>query len=170
MWSISWFIEVLANMGINYRYRSYIEACFAGNPVDEDIPEGIIDHRFFYDIDGVGQYVCGAVRNAITKKLVALGKEAFTTQEVLHGMDRFVDNPSVTGYFVERAVLRSIATVGLATTPPRKQLLLKLRFVRLLHNVVLFSNNNPIIPSSRDFFRSQPLVCAGLLLRLASWN
>ncbi|PGH23093.1 hypothetical protein AJ80_02867 [Polytolypa hystricis UAMH7299] len=38
-------------------YRSYVRACIAGNVIDEDAPEEIIDHRYFYDVDELVLYI-----------------------------------------------------------------------------------------------------------------
>ena len=82
--------------------------------VDDIIPDEIIDHRYFYEMDGVGRCVCGAVRNAVTKQLISHSSDLFTIREALDAMSIWIDNPSTAGFFLRQATIRSIATRGIA--------------------------------------------------------
>jgi hypothetical protein len=73
----------------------------------------MVDYRFFYDRNGQGYRACGVVRNAVTKQIIDVGDEVLTVSEAMDGIDRYIDNPPVIGYFIEQAILRTITTYGL---------------------------------------------------------
>jgi hypothetical protein len=64
------------------------------------------DHRYFY-IDketGIGRYVCGLARNYMVKFLYERSKmNVFTDIKWINSMRMFKDNPSVLGFFMEKA-------------------------------------------------------------------
>ena len=35
----------------------------------------LVDHRYFYELDGLGYYTCGLIRNAVAEKLFELSVE-----------------------------------------------------------------------------------------------
>jgi hypothetical protein len=77
----------------------------------------LIDHRYFYDElkDGsyIGNYTCGIARNAVAAELRA-NSVAFTATDFLKSLRDYINNPCVTRFMVEQAVLSSIELKGLA--------------------------------------------------------
>jgi hypothetical protein len=80
-----------------------------------------IDHRYFYSefksssfgVGDYGNYTCGLVRDAVAGKLRA--KEVdFADTDFLKSLPDYINNPSVTGFMIEQAVLSSIVSNGLA--------------------------------------------------------
>lgn len=73
-------------------------ACFCHWPVGYEWETDIelIDHRYFYELDGLGYYTCGLVRNAVAEKLFELGVD-FADTDFLASLPDFFDNPSVRG-------------------------------------------------------------------------
>lgn len=96
-----------------YRYKSFVKACIAGEIVPDDITPEHVDHRFFHEKNQVGYCICGAVRQAITKELAKLGTYLFSIEDSIEAMRLLINNPSVVGYFLENAILRSIVTTGI---------------------------------------------------------
>jgi hypothetical protein len=74
----------------------------------------LIDHRYFYERDGVGNYACGIARDAVAGRLREYNIKKFGDISFLASLGRFVDNASVVGFFIEQAVLQSIESNGLA--------------------------------------------------------
>ena len=72
-----------------------------------------IDHRFFYSAASVGNYTCGVARDAVSSQLRLYGCNSFGVTEYLTSLDAYIHNPSVTGFFIEHAVLETIASCGL---------------------------------------------------------
>ncbi|KAK2783618.1 hypothetical protein FQN52_009545 [Onygenales sp. PD_12] len=110
------------------QYLNYVRCCIAGNHVDDCTPPTIIDDRFFFEVDGVGKCICGAVRTAVSKQLLGMNELLFTVKESLDAIENFINNPSVTGFFLELAVLGSIAYHGLKSLDrggPMKQIVFR---------------------------------------------
>jgi hypothetical protein len=86
-------------------------------PTSAKLYPKLVDHQFFYDEfkNGglVGNYTCGIARNAVA---VALRTKLvhFADTDFLTSLPNYIDNPSVTGFMIEQAVLSSIQTRGLA--------------------------------------------------------
>jgi len=80
----------------------------------------LVDHRYFYAkkepgnyLCQRGNYTCGLVRDAVADKLLEL-EVNFADSGFLNSLGRFIDNPSVTGFIMEHAVLSVIRSKGLA--------------------------------------------------------
>lgn len=63
--------------------------------------------------DDYRSYTCGLARNAVAAKLLA-SKVNFADTDFLKSLSNFINNPSVTGFMIEYAVLLSIGSNGLA--------------------------------------------------------
>jgi len=60
----------------------------------------------------VGAFSCGLARDAVTGMLLA-NNVHFAGVDFLKPLSKYIDNPSVTGFMVEKAVLSSISLYGL---------------------------------------------------------
>jgi hypothetical protein len=82
-----------------------------------EVPNGTllsaIDHRYFYSEANVGNYTCGVVRDAVSYQLRHYGRNTFGVSEYLTSLDEYIHNQSVTGFFIEQAVLETVASRGL---------------------------------------------------------
>jgi hypothetical protein len=89
-------------------------ACFFRKSISSDWTTNLdlIDHRYFFPLEGYGNYMCGLVRNAVADQLL-LEKNLADTDFLLSSA-RFIDNPSVAEFMIEYAVLSSIQSKGLA--------------------------------------------------------
>jgi hypothetical protein len=84
--------------------------------VSPDTAIDLIDHRYFYEggpDEPIGKYACGIAREAAARQLRRYGIEKFGQTDFLTALNQYVDNPSVIGFFIEQAVLSSIAAHGL---------------------------------------------------------
>ena len=79
----------------------------------EDTDATLVDHRYFYTLGGVGKYAYGIAREAAGRQLRKFGMTKFGDILFWLALDDYIDNPSVTGFFIEQAVLSSIASHGL---------------------------------------------------------
>jgi hypothetical protein len=77
----------------------------------------LIDHRYFYYVGGpdgsIGKYTCGIAREAAARQLRRCGMEKFGQTDFLTALNDYIDNPSAIGFFIEQAILSSIAAHGL---------------------------------------------------------
>uniref|UniRef100_U9UR05 Crinkler effector protein N-terminal domain-containing protein n=1 Tax=Rhizophagus irregularis (strain DAOM 181602 / DAOM 197198 / MUCL 43194) TaxID=747089 RepID=U9UR05_RHIID len=73
------------------------------------------DHRYFYiDDDNICYYVCGLVRDSMAEYLFEKREmEIFTDIKWISRISEFKNNPSVKGFFVEKACIASIFRNGL---------------------------------------------------------
>ncbi|CAB5179533.1 unnamed protein product [Rhizophagus irregularis] len=73
------------------------------------------DHRYFYiDDDNICYYVCGLVRDSMAEYLFEKREmEIFTNIKWISRISEFKNNPSVKGFFVEKACIASIFRNGL---------------------------------------------------------
>ena len=74
------------------------------------------DHRYFYvkEYDRVGRYICGQARNCMAEFLFERPKmNIFTDIKWINSMKMFKNNPSVLGFFMEKACIASISRDGL---------------------------------------------------------
>jgi hypothetical protein len=82
----------------------------------------LVDHRYFYDkFDRehgayMGHYTCGLSRDTVAKMLLA-SHVRFADHDFLLSLPDYINNPSVSGFMIEQAVLSSIALNGLDITP-----------------------------------------------------
>ena len=80
----------------------------------------LIDHRFFYsefvpnEKDNVGNYTCGFIRHAVASELRMNGADFADTDFLTSLPDYYIDNPCVTEFMIEQAILSSIVSNGLA--------------------------------------------------------
>jgi hypothetical protein len=97
-----------------------MKAALSLRPVQEtsrEIPH-LIDHRYFYDDinpefgERAGAFSCGLARDAATGMLLA-NNVHFAGVDFLMSLSKYIDNPSVAGFMVEKAVLSSISLYGL---------------------------------------------------------
>ena len=94
------------------RHCRYLTACISGRSVQSTYDK-LIDYRYFYVQDDVGKYACGIAREAAARQLRCFGIDKFGDKNFLIALDDYIGNPSVTGFFIEQAVLSSIASRGL---------------------------------------------------------
>lgn len=74
----------------------------------------LIDNRYFYsETDSTGKYACGIAREAAARQLRRYKMDKFGDTDFLTALNDYIGNPSVTGFFIEQAVLSSIALRGL---------------------------------------------------------
>ena len=73
-------------------------------------PPNLIDNRYFFakDPSWIGEYACGIAREAAARQLRRYKEDKFDTYLLDH-----ISNSSVAGFFMEQAVLSSIASRGL---------------------------------------------------------
>src|SRR5579871_1744671 len=100
------------------RHYNYIKACLSHQYVrdsSKNFPE-LVDHRYFYDEDTnntyVANYTCGLARNAVAAVLRE-GGENFVDIKFLESIYNNINNPSVTRFIIEQAILSSIGFNGL---------------------------------------------------------
>ena len=100
-----------------------MNAVLSNQPVtvkSQDMPKRV-DHRYFYDENDpklgrhVGYYTCGLAAKAIGTMLLAMSNLRFD-EDFLKSLPQYINNPSVTGFMIEQAVLSSIALNGLDIT------------------------------------------------------
>jgi len=77
----------------------------------------LVDHRYFYDqfdpkLARVGNFSCGLARDAATGMLLE-NNVVFAGADFLTSLPKHIDNPSVAGFMIEKAVLSSIQLYGL---------------------------------------------------------
>ena len=82
----------------------------------------IVDHRYSYDeFDPtraifVAHYTCGLARNAVAAELRANNVD-FADKGFLNSLPKYINNPSMTGFMIEQAVISWIAHNGLDVEP-----------------------------------------------------
>jgi len=96
-----------------YRYCAYVDACIAHKKVLSSIDPTLIDHRYFYQINGHGTYACGIAREAVASQLLHYRIINASFIDSLQSLDRFNNNKSVVRFFIEQAVLQTIRSCGL---------------------------------------------------------
>jgi hypothetical protein len=81
----------------------------------DDTPSDLIDNRYFYSEapDLIGKYTCGIAREAAVRQLRRFKVDKFGNTDFLTALNDYIDNPSVTGFFIEQAILSSIVSRGL---------------------------------------------------------
>lgn len=82
--------------------------CHARIPTGWTEHPDLIDHRYFYELEGLVNPTCGLVRCAVADQLLDQGISDF-----LPSLPLVIDDPSITGFMVEHAVLSSIHSNGL---------------------------------------------------------
>lgn len=74
----------------------------------------LIDHRYFFRQKGRrGNYTCGLVRDAVAGQLLEEGVN-FADTDWLTSLPDCIQNKTITGFFIEHAVLSAIRRNGLA--------------------------------------------------------
>jgi hypothetical protein len=92
-----------------------MRACISGRYVMRDTPSNLIDNRYFFAKapSWIGEYTCGIAREAAAKQLRRYKADKFSDTGFLMALNNYISNSSVTGFFIEQAVLSSIASRGL---------------------------------------------------------
>ena len=78
-----------------------------------NVEPSLIDHRYFYEVEGEGTYACGVAREAVASQLHHYGMNKVGFMDSLESLNQFIDNRSVVGFFIEQAVLQTIRSRGL---------------------------------------------------------
>jgi len=99
------------------RYCDYVVACIIGNCTPRGMAANLIDHRYFYEDNGVGKYACGVARDAVATQLRCHGMHQLGDLGVLRSAAPCIRNRSAIGFFVEEAVLQAIRIGGLGVDP-----------------------------------------------------
>ncbi|KAK2811239.1 hypothetical protein FQN50_002336 [Emmonsiellopsis sp. PD_5] len=94
-------------------YTSYVKACMIGRAVDDTIAPEHVDHQFFTEKNQLGYCACGAVRDAVIKKLAQLGEILFSVQDSVEAMGWLINDPPAVGYFLKQAIIQSIIRNGI---------------------------------------------------------
>jgi hypothetical protein len=81
--------------------------------VPTGVEPSLIDHRYFYKVEGEGAYACGVAREAVASQLHLYGMNKVGFMGSLRSLDQFINNKSVVGFFIEQAVLQTIQSRGL---------------------------------------------------------
>jgi hypothetical protein len=91
-----------------------VTACFCHRQIPTGWTEhsDLIDHRYFYEVEGLGNPTYGLVRNAVADQLLKEGVY-FADTDFLPSLPLVIDNRSITGFMIEHAVLSSIHSNGL---------------------------------------------------------
>lgn len=100
-----------------YRHCEYMNACMIKDYVPL-APHHVVDHRYFFATQSgsaeIGSYTCGIAREAVARALRLYGRNTSVDyQFLLRALTTFANNPSVTGFLIEQAVLSSIGARGL---------------------------------------------------------
>ena len=96
-----------------------MNACMTHGYVLPGTPHEVVDHRYFFATRApsgarIGAYTCGVAREALARGLRRYGRNALGDfYFLLRALPMFADNPSVTGFLIEQAVLSSIGNKGL---------------------------------------------------------
>lgn len=103
--------------------NSYVDVMtsFITNNILPAHKEEDYDHRYFYvkenasyDNYEVGHYICGLARNYMAEFFYERSKmNVFTDMKWINSMKMFKENPSVLGFFMEKACIASISRNGL---------------------------------------------------------
>ena len=106
-----------------YSYCNYVNACIRRLTVPAGTSASLIDHRYFYSKEFEGNYTCGIAREAVARQLWKCGHNRFGVTERLQSLENYVGNQSVTGFFIEHAVLQTISSnglkeIGIVNSPP----------------------------------------------------
>jgi hypothetical protein len=95
-----------------YRHVEFINACIRNQKVPGNTDINLIDHRFFYSDPKtkMGNYTCGAARNAVAKMIWKLDgfNKLLSVQECLRAITKHAANPSVVGFLIGTAVLNVV--------------------------------------------------------------
>jgi hypothetical protein len=122
-----------------------VTACIL-NQRPPELPLEHIDHRYSYvKEDGTAAYACGIAREAAARRLREHNMTTFASLDSLDRLEKYINNPSITGFFIEQAVLSSIVTNGLETMGVNTQV-----------RQEMFVNDYPIFNKSR---RGWTLYC-----------
>jgi hypothetical protein len=108
----------------------------------DDMPSNLIDDRYFYaePPDLVGRYACGIAREAAARQLRRYKVDKFGDTGFLMALNVYIDNPSVTSFFMEQAILSSIASRGLEIS----------QGISKKMDTVIFSGSMPIFNTTKS--------------------
>lgn len=88
-----------------------MKACLCRKSVPPGKRYDLIDHRYFFQRNGRGNYTCGLARDAVGDQLLI--EENFADTNFLVSLPEFINNKSVAGFMIEYAILSSIRAKGL---------------------------------------------------------
>ncbi|OXV06005.1 hypothetical protein Egran_06227, partial [Elaphomyces granulatus] len=110
----SWIVTEMHEQKIHWdTYCRSVDACIRRREVPNGALPFAIDHRYFYSEANVGNYACGVARDAVSNQLRFDGCNTFGVSAYLTSLDAYIHNQSVTGFFIEQAVLETVASRGL---------------------------------------------------------
>lgn len=95
-----------------------MNACMTHGYVLLGTPHNVVDHRYFFAARApsgarIGAYICGVAREALARGLRRYGRNTLGGFHFLQrALTIFADNPSVTEFLIEQAVLSSIGNKG----------------------------------------------------------
>ena len=91
-----------------------MDACIRRSPVPVGVRLSLINHRYFYNVEGVESYACGIAREAVASQLRLHGMNKFGNT-ALQSLHDYINNESVVGFFVKQGILQTIEFRGLRT-------------------------------------------------------
>jgi hypothetical protein len=94
-------------------YLDYVTACFRQKSLPSGESFDLIDHRYFYALNGSGRCACGLARDAVAEQLLRWS-DNFIDSNSLASLPGLIHNPSAVGFMIKHAILSSIRSNGLA--------------------------------------------------------
>jgi hypothetical protein len=88
-----------------------VKACLCRKGVPPGDRYDLIDHRYFFQCEGRGNYTCGLARDAVGDQLLL--EENFADTNFLVSLPEFINNKSIARFMIEYAILSSIRSKGL---------------------------------------------------------
>ncbi len=75
--------------------------------------DGLLDPRYCYDGNGVGDVTCGLARQSLVTALRAVGESLLLNTTWYETLEAFASNPSMVGFSVEQILLSRVASTGI---------------------------------------------------------
>jgi hypothetical protein len=122
-----------------------MKACISGRPTERATSLELVDNQYFFSKppDWIGTYACGIAREAAARQLRLYQMDKFGDTDFSIALNSYISsNSSITGFFIEKAVLSSIESRGLKIS---KQISKRM-------DTIMFSGN------SLNFSRSESLM------------
>ena len=118
------------------RHFECLAKCIACQPVFLGCGDGLVDHRYFYqESNSKGNYTCGIARETAARMLRQFQMNDFGDANFLQALDHYIDNPSVTGFFIGQAVLSCISNCGLDLSKELRRPITTVMFLWRLSNL-----------------------------------
>ncbi|TGZ83712.1 hypothetical protein EX30DRAFT_89634 [Ascodesmis nigricans] len=92
---------------------SYLTMCLVGSEIAQMMKETVVNNRFFYVRDGVGDVVCPIAAEAAWRHLRHQGPSFMTVGELIQVVHTLPNNPSTAGFAVEGVVLGTLKPKGI---------------------------------------------------------